>query len=409
MAQSVLGSLTLGFRTLWNRARGLAGVQLFVHDDEAGTDGQHLMRTIGELWTAESPTMLLSIRSRPLLASALVCAKASNPFIEVPLSWLSDRALRAAARIAHERGARLIASGAPRQMPDAEAASWFKRRFIALSAADAVEALRCSFRTRQPGAALATFGRVHGSPVAPDTLVDGVASIALAEHALDQQGAWGVADWPAEDLLHRFRGQPLPPSRRAIVRVMNALDSEQSLERIEYLFGQEPTLALRLLLYLNSAGLGLANGIGSLRHGFMMLGFSKLNAWLAEQLPGATDDVNVRPINAQMVLRGELMEHLMDAGAEDDLRSEVYLCGLFAELELVQGEPLRTSLARIPLSDRIVAATVSGTGPYAPALKIARALERDDPAPLRALRASLEVPAEEINRALLRTLRRAAH
>ena len=33
MSQSVLGSLTFGYRPFWNRPRALAGVQLFVHED----------------------------------------------------------------------------------------------------------------------------------------------------------------------------------------------------------------------------------------------------------------------------------------------------------------------------------------------------------------------------------------
>jgi EAL and modified HD-GYP domain-containing signal transduction protein len=185
---------------------------------------------------------------------------------------------------------------------------------------------------------------------------------------------------------------------------MNALDDEPSLERIEQLLGEEPTLAYRLLLFLNSAGLGLRSGVASLRHGFMMLGFRSLNAWLAEQLPHATDDAGLRPVNATMVLRGHLMEHLMDAGIEDDLRREVYLCGLFAQLDLVLDEPLKISLGRIPLSDRIVSAIVSRSGPYAPSLKAAIALESDDPAPLRAVRETYGLAPDDVNRALLRTL-----
>lgn len=404
MAQSVLGSLTLGYRPLWNKTRKLAGMQLFVHEDEGGTDGRHLLRTLGELWTAESPALVLSIHSRELLASALACADADGPAVEVPLAWLSDRAIRSQARTARVRGAHLIACGTPQQAPDIEAVSWFERRAVSLSAIDAAAALGAAARARRAMAAGRMVGRVHDSPVPSDALIEGVASSALAEHALNQQGAWAIAGWPAEDVLHQYHGRIMPASNKAIVQVMNALDDEQSLDRIEQLFGREPTLAYRLLLYLNSAGLGVRNGIASLRHGFMMLGFSKLKTWLAEQLPNATDDANLLPINAAMVLRGHLMDHLMDAGIEEDLRREVFLCGLFAQLDVVLDEPLRIGLSRIPVSERIVSALLSRSGPYAPVLEIALALEGADPAPLRALRIGHEMDTEAINRALLRTL-----
>ncbi len=406
MAQSVLGSLTLGYRPLWNRARALAGIQLYVHADDDGIDGQHLLRTISELWTAESPGLMLTPASRPLLAGLLAHATRADPAIDVPLGWLDDASLRNAAQAARQRGARVIVSGTPASLAaDTSGIDRFaERRAVQLTPADAASALQAALRARNAVAGGRMAGSAADSPIAAGTLVDGVASRALAEHALDQQGAWAVAGWPVEDVLHRYAGQPLPPSRRAIVQAMNAIDAEQSLDRIERMFGQEPTLAYQLLIYLNSAGLGLRNGVASLRHGFMMLGFRSLNTWLSTQLPHATEDPNIRPVNTAMVLRGHLMEHLMDAGVEDDLRREVYLCGLFAQLDLVLDEPLRASFARIPLSDRIPAAAISGTGPYAPALQVAFALESPDPKMVRTLRQAYEMGTEDINRALLRTL-----
>ena len=48
MVQSVLGSLTLGYRALWGRSRALAGVQLYVAqaDASAAVDTPHLLRTL---------------------------------------------------------------------------------------------------------------------------------------------------------------------------------------------------------------------------------------------------------------------------------------------------------------------------------------------------------------------------
>ena len=61
MVQSVLGSLILGYRPLWNRARKLAGVQLYVHNESSLlVDAGHLLRTLAELWSASSPPLLIS-------------------------------------------------------------------------------------------------------------------------------------------------------------------------------------------------------------------------------------------------------------------------------------------------------------------------------------------------------------
>ena len=395
MAQSVLGSLALGYRLLWGRHRTLMGVRLFVHAD--GTDGQHLLRTLGELRSAEWPAFILSLRSTQLLKDVLDHASNGSPLIEVPLAWTADAAVAQAVRGARERGAALMASGTPEQQSRVQGGG-YARRAIELSAPDAALALRAA---RETGP---RTGRATESPITPDSLVFGVASRALADHALDQQGAWAVEGWPVDDVLHRYRGQPLPPTRNGIMKVMRTLDGEPSLERIEAMFAREPTLAYRLLVYLNSAGLGLRGSISSLRHGFMMLGYRTLNTWLGSQLPHASDDLNLLPINAQMVMRAHLTSQLMDAGIEDDLRREAYLCGLFSELEAVQDEELRVSFARIPLPEMLVDALQNGAGPYAPALRVATALEGAEPAPLIEALSASELNREEINRALLRLL-----
>ena len=76
MVQSVLGSLVLGYRPLWNRARKLAGVQLYAQNDPAANvDAGHLLRTLQELWTASSPPLLSSPLSRQLLCNLLEKAR----------------------------------------------------------------------------------------------------------------------------------------------------------------------------------------------------------------------------------------------------------------------------------------------------------------------------------------------
>lgn len=404
MTQSVLGSLTLGYQPLWNRARSLAALRLFVHEDAQGVDGQHLLRTLAELSSAESAPMVLAVRSRGLLADVLAHADAQGPLVEVPLAWLDSGAMQQALAGARQRGVRLLAAGSPQDVVPPELARMFERRSVQLSAVDAASALKASLELRKAAAEGRVGQRSDTSPVRTGALVDGVASRQLAEHALDQQGAWAIAGWPVEDVLHPYAPQPMPISRRVLVQVMNALDNEESLERIDQLIGQEPVLAYRLLLHFNSVGIGLRSGVSTVRHGLMMLGFRKIAAWLAAQLPGASEDANLRPVNAAMVLRGHLMEHLMDAGVEDDLRREIYLCGLFSQLDLAMHEPLKNAFSRIPLSEWIVSATISHTGPYAASLQLADALESSDPRPLRQLRDALEVGAEEVNRALLRTL-----
>jgi hypothetical protein len=405
MAQSVLGSVALHYRALWSRKRQLAGVQLFVEEVSPGAEGNHLLRTLSELWSGESPPVLLSARHPRLMQELLAHAGAHDPMIEVPARWLAQGATLGAVDAARERSARLVASGSPSELRAlGNRARGFDRQCVQLDSEDAALALRASMQTRED-AARGRFGSsAIASPVPPGSLVVGAAGRALVEHALDQQGAWAVADWPAEDILHRFNGHPVPPTRRAILRVMTALDQEQSLDRIEYLLAQEATLAYRLLAYLNSAGLGLRNGIASLRHGVMMLGYRTLNGWLAEQLTTASEDRDLDPVNLALGLRAALAAELMDAGVEDELRHEVFLTGMLSQIDVLQGQTLRALLSRIPLPERVPDALVRGTGPYAAVIRLAQAMERDPSHSLLNPTEAAGLTLEESNRALLRVL-----
>lgn len=104
------------------------------------------------------------------------------------------------------------------------------------------------------------------------------------------------------------------------------------------------------------------------------------------------------------MLRARLTEHLLESGVQNDLRREVYLCGLFSQLDELLREPLGTILHRIPLSERIFDAIVLHTGPYAASLEMACALETEDASAIRQLCETHEMDLEEVNRALLRVL-----
>jgi c-di-GMP-related signal transduction protein len=207
-----------------------------------------------------------------------------------------------------------------------------------------------------------------------------------------------------EDVLHGYRQQPIPPDQTTLTRLIEAIDADASLDAIERLLSEEPVLAWRFLRYINSPGLGLRSEVESIRRGLMVLGYSVLRTWLAEQQPQATADRNLQPIRTALVMRAHLMERLLDAGEEDNLRREVYLCGLLSQVDLLLGEPLATALAHLPLPERITDALLLHSGPYAPYIEIAAALASPDTHATHALCDAHQIGLEEVNRALLRTL-----
>lgn len=406
MAHTVLGKVSLGYQLLWSRLRQLCGVQLFVGANDASpVDAPHLLSALDELWSEQAQALLLSVPSLRLLSDLLECAPTGNTWLEVHELQLREPGLAERVVLAHQRGLKLIWRGEPGSRPSAALAPCFLRHMVNLSAQEALAGLRASLRKHR-GADGSSPGAMS-SPVQADHIYETVASRALAEHCLDQQGAWALAGWPVEDVLHGYRQQRVQPGQRALVRLIEAIDADDSMEQIEQMLSEEPILAYRFLRYTNSAALGLRSEIESIRHALMLLGFSLLRSWLMEQLPHASSDLNLQPVRTAMVVRSRLMEHLLDAGDGDDLRRDVFMCGLLSQIDLLLGEPLGAALAQLPLSEHITAALLGHSGPYLPYLTLACALESPDTRATRLLCEAQQMDSEAVNRALLRTLSRA--
>lgn len=405
MVQSVLGSLVLAYRPLWGRARTLAGIELSVQSDAlAPVDTPHLLRTLVEMWSAASPPLLLAPQNRQLLCDMLEHAPRGTPWIAVPGAWLEDSAIHARVQAAHGRGLRLVWRGELAQLPEPGIAACFANSLLSLAPEEAAAALQARPAARAAAAPGARPPAPSASPLIDGQLYENLPSRALAAQCLDTHNAPAVAGWPVDDVLYQLRHQPVQPSHTVILRLMKAIDADESLENFEDILSEDPVLAYRFMVYTNSAALGLRTGIDSLRRGFVMMGYGSLKRWLSGQLPKASTEPDLEPVRLAAVIRAQLTEHLLEAGIQNELRREVYLCGLFFGLGDLLGEPLGNALHRVPLSERIYDATVLHSGPYAPALDMALALESGECAAIQELCEAYEMEREDVNRALLRVL-----
>jgi EAL and modified HD-GYP domain-containing signal transduction protein len=402
MAATVLGNISLGYQLLWNRARQPAAVRLFVDDAEVTIDARHLLAALLELWPGRAPLLMLSIQWPPLLLDLLDLldvSDAQNLWVEIPQDWLEVPALSQRVRQAHSRGLKLVWRGEPGQRPDAGMAPCFHKCVVKLTAKEALLGLQVGQQKSQDMASTPLIQ----SPVVAGQIYEAVTSRQLADYCLDQEGAWALAGWPTEDVLHGHQS-PIQPDQGVISQLIHAIDTDASVEAIEHALCEEPVLAYRFQGYLNSAGLGLRGKVESIRRGLLVLGYRVLKDWLLAQLPQASSDPNLQPVRMAIVTRAHLMERLLDAGKEDDLRREVYLCGLLSQIDLLLGEPLTKALQRLPLPKRIHATLLQQTGPYRPYLVIATALESSHTRVTHALCKLHKISLEEVNRALLRTL-----
>lgn len=397
---TVLDSVAMTYQPVWNRKRQLAAVRLGVMTVRRDSvDAAHLMRLLGDDWPAGAPLLVLSFSSAVLLEQALNSEPVHHTWIEVPGAWFTTPEGMARLTVASRRGHQLLRCAPLAEVRGEVIAPLDVRSLLRPSAEEALEALQSR---PADGAPTRTLRR---SPIVPGQLYEGVSSWALADHCLDDHDAWGLAGWPDDDVLHAWRNRPLPCDAGVIAMINQAIERDASLDHIERLVRQEPVLAYRLLLLVNSAVYGQSREVDSLRHAIMMLGFTALGRWLANQLAVGEAEPALHPVRYGQVMRARLAQHLLEPGAEDDLRAEVYMTALFAQLDHLLHQPLEGLLNKLPLSSRVAEALLGQEGPYFPLIDIARAQgDFEHPQRLPAVCEMHETGLEQANRSLLRML-----
>ena len=102
--------------------------------------------------------------------------------------------------------------------------------------------------------------------------------------------------------------------------------------------------------YINSPAFGLRVEISSFRHAIMMLGYKRLKRWLALLLATASKDVNLKPVMFAAVRRGMLMEELVRSSGDEEMRSEMFICGVFSLLDRMFQQPFSELFDNIPVA-----------------------------------------------------------
>ncbi|MBV8379623.1 MAG: HDOD domain-containing protein [Paucibacter sp.] len=393
MNHPILGSLALGYAPLIDPQRVVNATRLSVVPlrPDLQPDAGDLLAAIGEVWPADgSAQLVLSIRHEELLKGVLAAVASPRLMVEVPAFMAADPALADTLRGLKSRGQVLLLKGIPSQPLDPAVKACFKSAVLDLD--------------EEPRAAQVALPR----------LVSGLRGAAAVDGAF-KRGAQGVIGWPVEG------GYDAPvtdtPGRRnevqadlqVIVELMSRVDQGDDVDRLEQTLKRDPSLAFKLLRYMNSAAFGLSVEVSSFRHALMLLGYSRLKRWLALLLTTASKDHTMRPVMYGALRRGLMMEELGKSMDDAEMRDEMFVCGLFSLLDHMLKQPFARLLQSIPVPERVRQALVDETGPYQPYLELVRALEAESIYDYRSATEQLMLGASEVNSCLLNALSKATH
>ena len=398
---AILGQVALGYSPVIDRNRSVFATRLTVFPlrPDAVLDVAQLLHAVGSVWPASGGKVSLNIVSEALLQDLLRTQPSTNLMVEVPAFMAGDPANTEPIKRLAAAGSTLLIKGRPLKELPRDVLPCFKFSIIDLS------------DDRRIGdAAAAPAGVTRSIP----HVQSGVRTMVEMESSF-ARGAQAVLGWPIDDVISttaarggKSSGQP---DLQVIVELIRRVDNEEPIDRLETTLRRDPSLAFKLLRYINSPAFGLRVEISSFSHAIMMLGYQRLKRWLALLLATASKDVNLKPIMFAAVRRGLLMEELARAsvgagvgGNDEQMRSEAFICGVFSLLDRLFQQPFEQLLGSIPVPQRVYQALVEDSGPYQPYIEMVRAVESESLFDFRESAEKLLMSVIEINRAQLRAL-----
>jgi len=390
---AVLGQVALGYSPFIDRNRSVTATRVTVfplHPDSAPDIGQ-LLHEIGNVWPATGGRVSLNIVSESLLHDLMLAKPSANLMVEVPSFMAADEANIEALLALRANGSTMLLKGRPLKELPREVLPCFKYSII-----DLADERRISDPSAPPGV---TRSILH--------VQSGVRTMVEMEAAFGR-GAEAVLGWPIDDAVSttvaRSGQLQTGPGMQAIVKLIHQVDKEESIEKLENTLKLDPALAFKLLRYINSPAFGLRVEISSFRHAIMMLGYKRLKRWLALLLATASKDVNLRPVMFAAVRRGLLMEEFVRSTGDEEMRNEIFICGVFSLLDRMFQQPFSTLLDTIPVPERVRQALAEQSGPFQPYIELVQAVEGESLFEFRDAADKLMMSVSEINRAQLRAL-----
>jgi EAL and modified HD-GYP domain-containing signal transduction protein len=332
------------------------------------------------------PPVSLNVADESLLRLVLRSFPSPHFMIEVPAFMASEAELADTLQGLHAAGTVLLLKGRPAKALDREVLACFAHTIVD------TDDERRTMPAATPGVRNVT------------TIQSGVRTSAAAGQAFER-GAVAILGWPFEDALPKATGRgSVPTDIQVVLELINGVEREEPVGRLEGLLKRDPTLAFRLLRYLNSPGFGLSVEVNSFGHALMMLGYQRLKRWLALLLASSSKGNNAKPLMHAAVRRGLMMEQLSYGQDDPEVRGEMFICGVFSLLDRLLNQPFSDLLGSIPVPERVRQALLDGSGPFAAQLDLVRAIEQESVFDIREGAERLLLGMAEVNHAVLRAL-----
>lgn len=172
-------------------------------------------------------------------------------------------------------------------------------------------------------------------------------------------------------------------SGMAMLKLLQQLTMDATLNEIEQTFKENPSLSYNLLRLVNSVAMGMREKIKTLRHAILMLGTEHLRRWTQLSLFAGNDSRGLNnPLLEMAAVRGRLMEILVKqrngSMANDEQSEAAFMTGILSLLEVLFETPMSEIISKLNLMDDVSDALLYRQGQLGSMLTLAEKLEVTD-------------------------------
>ncbi|MCX9157466.1 HDOD domain-containing protein [Niveibacterium sp. 24ML] len=220
---------------------------------------------------------------------------------------------------------------------------------------------------------------------------------AIAVDTLDAlDAAWKLGCSEASGAFSQLRGDwqgnRLAPGLLHAAALLARVGADTENSEIAAALKQDMALSYRLLRYVNTASGGLQHSIGSIEQALLLLGREQLYRWLALLVCASAKRPDGDAMMETALVRARMLEQLGDKIAPA-ARDDLFVTGLFSQLDMLLQVPMRTALEPLALTPAVREALLERSGPCADWLAVAEAGEAGDPVALLVACRKLGIPA----------------
>ncbi len=174
-------------------------------------------------------------------------------------------------------------------------------------------------------------------------------------------------------------GKDISPSKITLVQIVaEANKPDFDFEELEKLIARDVSLSYKLMRYINSAFFKRVHEVSSIKQAIVLLGEMGLRRFISlivmAKLAADKPDELIRT----SIVRARLCEQLGKLASVEMDSSELFTLGLFSLIDAIMDQEMESLMDKLPLSENIKNALVSGEGVLGNFLKLAQCYESGD-------------------------------